>query len=330
VTGFQFGFIPSEGGRMFREALEEVELAESIGFDSVWMEEHHGVRDHYWPSPLIVLASFAARTSRLTLGTDILVPSFYDAVRLAEDVAVLEALSDDRFILGLGIGYKPDEFQLYDAPLARRGERLEELLPLLQSLWRGERVDHDGRHFQVHGSIEPVPAIPPRIWIGGWGPVTIKRAAELADAWVPGPTADLDRLIGLRRDYDAALAAAGKDGAAVPRPLTRDLVIAATDEEAWAIAERHLLVSYRDEYGGGWRHPLIGSSDTVRTDSLEELVRDRFIIGGPEACRRTIRRFVDELGVDHLIFRMFFPGMPHDHIMSELRLLAAEVMPAFR
>jgi probable F420-dependent oxidoreductase len=315
---------------MFAEALAEVELGESLGFDSVWMEEHHGVRDHYWPSPLVVLAGFAARTSRIGLGTDILVPSFYDAVRLAEDVAVLEALSGDRFTLGVGIGYKPDEFQLHGAPMERRGERLEELLPLLRALWRGDRVDHDGRHFQAHGSIEPIPAVAPPIWIGGWGPVTITRAAELADAWIPGPTADLERLIGLRRDYDAALAAAGKDVDGVPRPLTRDLVIGTTDEEAREIAERHLLVSYRDEYSGGWRHPLIGSADTVRTDSLDELVRDRFIIGGPEACRRTIRRFVDELGVDHLIFRLFFPGMPHDHIMAELRLLAAEVTPAFR
>jgi alkanesulfonate monooxygenase SsuD/methylene tetrahydromethanopterin reductase-like flavin-dependent oxidoreductase (luciferase family) len=330
VTGLRFGFIPSEGGHMFAEALAEVELGESLGFDSVWMEEHHGVRDHYWPSPLVVLAGFSSRTSRISLGTDILVPSFYDAVRLAEDVAMIEALSGDRFTLGVGIGYKPDEFQLYGAPLERRGKRLEELLPLLRALWRGDRVDHDGQHFKVHGSIEPVPAVAPPIWIGGWGPVTITRAAELADAWVPGPTADLERLRGLRRDYDAALSAAGKDVDSVPRPLTRDLVIGATDDEAWGFAERHLLVSYRDEYGGGWRHPIIGSGDTVRTDSLEDLVRDRFIIGGPEACRRTIRRFVDELGVDHLIFRLFFPGIPHDHIMTELRLLAAEVIPAFR
>jgi alkanesulfonate monooxygenase SsuD/methylene tetrahydromethanopterin reductase-like flavin-dependent oxidoreductase (luciferase family) len=278
----------------------------------------------------VVLAAFAARTTRIALGTDILVPSFYDAVRLAEDVAVLQVLSGDRFTLGVGIGYKPDEFELHGAPLERRGERLEELIPLLRALWRGERVDHDGRHFRVHGSIEPVPEVPPPLWIGGWGPTTLIRAAQLADAWVPGPTADLTRLIGLRRDYDAALSAAGKELASVPRPLTRDVVIGATDEEAWDFAERHLLVSYRDEYGGGWRHPIIGSSDAVATDSLDDLVRDRFIVGGPEACRRDIGRFIDELGVDHMIFRLYFPGMPHEHIMAELRLLATEVIPAFQ
>ncbi|HXG39398.1 MAG TPA: LLM class flavin-dependent oxidoreductase [Candidatus Limnocylindrales bacterium] len=330
AAGIRFGFIPTEGGRMFREALAEVELGEALGFDSVWIEEHHGVRDHYWPSPLVAAAAFAARTSRIALGTDVIVASFYGAVRLAEDVAVLEALSDGRFTLGVGLGYKPDEFALYDAPLERRGERLEELLPVLRALWRGERVDHEGRHLVVHGSIEPVPPTPPAIWIGGWGPKTLERAARLADAWVPGPTADLARLAGLRRDYDAALVAAGRDPTSVPRPLTRDVVIAETDAEAWRLAERHLLVSYRDEYGGSWRHPIIGATDSPRVDSLDELVRDRLIVGGPERCIRQLRRFVDELGVDQVIFRLYFPGVPHEHVVAELKLLAGEVIPAFR
>jgi alkanesulfonate monooxygenase SsuD/methylene tetrahydromethanopterin reductase-like flavin-dependent oxidoreductase (luciferase family) len=326
----RFGFIPTEGGRMFAEALAEVELGEELGFDSTWIEEHHGVRDHYWPSPLLISAAFAARTSRIALGTDVIVAPFYGAVRLAEDVAVLEALSGDRFTLGIGLGYRPEEFELLGASLERRGARLEELIALLRALWRGERVDHAGRHFTVHGSIGPIQAAPPPVWIGGWGPKTIERAARLADAWVPGPTADLSRLAALRRDYDAALVDAAVDPATVPRPLTRDVVIAETDAAAWELAERHLLVSYRDEYGGGWRHPIIGASDPTNVDSLEDLVRDRFVIGGPERCIRQIRRFVDELGIDHVIFRLFFPGMPHDHIMAELRLLAGEVIPAFR
>ena len=80
----RFGFIPTEGGAFYREALAEVERGEALGFDSVWMEEHHGVRDHYWPSPLVVLAGFATRTARVQLGTDIAVLPFYDPVRVAK------------------------------------------------------------------------------------------------------------------------------------------------------------------------------------------------------------------------------------------------------
>src|SRR5918995_1591941 len=67
----KFGFIPTEGGHFYREALEEVVLGEELGFDSVWMEEHHGIKNHYWPSPLVVLAGFAAKTSKIRLGTDV-------------------------------------------------------------------------------------------------------------------------------------------------------------------------------------------------------------------------------------------------------------------
>lgn len=327
----KFGIIPTEGGAMFQEALAEVELAEELGFDSVWMEEHHGITNHYWPSPLVVLAAFGARTSRIELGTDVIVTPFYHPVRLAEDVAVIESLTGDRLILGAAIGYRPDEFALYDAEFERRGGQLEELIGLLRALWAGETVDHAGRFYTVRGRIEPVPAKPPRIWIGGWGPMTIRRAAELADAWVPGPTARLEKLLELREAYDAALVAAGKDVTSVPRPITREVIIAPTDAAARELAERHLMINYRDEYGGGtWKHPLIGAEDSTRVDELDEIGRDRFIVGSPETCIERIQRFRDALGVDHLICRLFFPGMPHDHIMSEIRLLAEEVIPAFR
>jgi alkanesulfonate monooxygenase SsuD/methylene tetrahydromethanopterin reductase-like flavin-dependent oxidoreductase (luciferase family) len=326
-AGVKFGFIPSEGGLLFPDTLREAVLAEELGFDSVWLEEHHGIEGHYWPSPILALAAIATRTSTIRLGTDVIVASFYEPVRLAEDIAVLQGISGGRFTLGVGIGYRPSEFELYAAPLEGRGGRFEELIAILRALWRGERVDHDGR-LTVHGSIEPRPVKPPAIWIGGWGPKTIERAARLADAWVPGPTADLDRLLALRADYDRALAAAGRPLDDVPRPLTRDLVIAGTDAEAWRLAEAHLLAAYRDEYGT-WRHPIIGGGDAAPVDSLQDLARDRFIIGSPETCIAQIQRFRERLGIDQLILRLSFPGMPSEQILNELRLLAAHVLPGF-
>jgi alkanesulfonate monooxygenase SsuD/methylene tetrahydromethanopterin reductase-like flavin-dependent oxidoreductase (luciferase family) len=326
-TSMRFGIIPSEGG-LVSETIEEVVRAEELGFHSAWLEEHHSIAGHYWPSPMLVLAAIAARTTTIGLGTDVIVTSFYEPVRLAEDVAVIEAISSGRFILGIGMGYRPSEFELYDAPLEGRGGRLEELVPVLQALWRGERVDHDGQHLTVHGSIEPRPSEPPAIWIGGWGPRTIDRAARLAEAWVPGPTAELSRLIALKADYDRALAAAGRSAGSVRRPLTRDLVVAATDAEAWRVAEAHLLAAYRDEYGS-WRHPIIGNDDAARVDSLQDLAGDRFIIGSPESCVRQISRFTTALDADELILRLSFPGLPHERILAELKLLAEDVLPAF-
>ena len=324
----KIGFIPIEGGRYYREALEEVTRAEELGFDSVWMEEHHSVTNHYWPSPLTVLAGFATRTSRMTLGTDIVVAAFHHPVRLAEDVAMLDVMSGGRFVLGIAIGYKPDEFALYGVDLEKRGARFEEQLAIMQGLWTQEQIQFKGTYYTLQGRLEPKPVQQPHppVWIGGWGDITLRRAATLADNWIPGPTADLKRLLAGRTQFLERRTAAGRSAPA-EWPLTRDVIIAESDKRARELAEEHIMVAYRREYAGGWRHPFIDSS--IATD-LERLMEDRFIIGGPEQCIAKIRRFVEQYGMTHLICRMFFPGMPHAHIMREIELIAREVMPAFR
>ena len=329
MARLKLGFIPIEGGHYYEESLEEVTRAEALGFDSVWMEEHHSVANHYWPSPLTVLAGFATRTSRVTLGTDIAVGAFHHPVRLAEDVAMLDVMSGGRVTLGVAIGYKPDEFALYGVPLEKRGARFEEQVAVMKGLWTGERVSFKGAYYTVEGRLEPAPVQKPHppLWIGGWGDITLRRAATLADNWIPGPTADLRRLLQGKKQFLENRAAAGRTQAITEWPLTRDVIIADTDREARALAEAHIMVAYRREYAGGWRHPFIDAS--IATD-LDKLMEDRFIIGGPDQCIAKIRRFVEAYGMTHLICRTFFPGMPHAHIMRELELLAKEVMPAFR
>jgi len=324
----KIGFIPIEGGHYYREALEEVTRAEELGFDSVWMEEHHSVTNHYWPSPIPVLAGFATRTSRLVLGTDIIVAAFHHPVRLAEDVAMLDAISNGRFVLGIAIGYKPDEFALYGVDLEKRGARFEEQLAIMQGLWTQEQIEFKGTYYTLQGRLEPKPVQQPHppVWIGGWGDITLRRAATLADNWIPGPTADLKRLLAGRKQFGERRTAAGRPAPA-EWPLTRDVIIAESDKRARELAEEHIMVAYRREYAGGWRHPFIDSS--IATD-LDRLMEDRFIIGGPEQCIAKIRRFVEQYGMTHLICRMFFPGMPHAHIMRGIELIAREVMPAFR
>ncbi|MFV2043972.1 MAG: LLM class flavin-dependent oxidoreductase, partial [Anaerolineales bacterium] len=330
----KFGFIPTEGGAHYPEFLEEVMLGESLGFDSVWLEEHHGVRDHYWPSPLVALAGVATRTTNIILGTDIAVLPFYHPVRIAEDAALLDIMSGGRLILGVAIGYKPDEFDLYQVPLKMRGARFEEAIRLIKLLWTQKEVHFKGKYYQVEGlKIEPRPLSKPHppIWIGGWGELSLARAAQLADAWVPGPTANWEKLVQTWETYQRNMESAGRDFSRQPTPLTREVVVAETDELARDMAERHLLINYRDEYGGGkWKHPLIGGEDSAPVDEFEAISRDRFLVGSPERITAELQRYKEAFQVDHLICRLFFPGMPHEFILDELRLLADRVMPAFK
>jgi len=296
VAGIQVGFIPIEGGHYYRDALEEVVRAEDLGFDSVWMEEHHSVTDHYWPSPLPVLAGFATRTTRMRLGTDILVAPFYHPVRLAEDAVMLDVMSGGRFVLGIAIGYKPDEFALYGAALEKRGARFEEQLAIMKALWTGDRVAFHGTYYAVDGRLEPRPVSRPHppVWIGGWGDITLRRAATLADNWVPGPTADLARLLAGKQQFLANRSTAGRTEPVTEWPLTRDVIIADTDREARELAEKHIMISYRKEYAGGWRHPFIDAS--IATD-LDALMKNRFVIAGPDEAIRALKPFVTEYGM---------------------------------
>jgi alkanesulfonate monooxygenase SsuD/methylene tetrahydromethanopterin reductase-like flavin-dependent oxidoreductase (luciferase family) len=232
-------------------------------------------------------------------------------------------------VLGVAIGYKPDEFALYGAELEKRGARFEEQLAVMKGLWTQESLAFKGTYYTVEGKLEPKPVTKPHppVWIGGWGDITLRRAATLGDNWVPGPTADLGRLLTGKKQFLANREAAGRSAPPAEWPLTRDVIIADTDKQARELAERHIMISYRKEYAGGWRHPFIDAS--IATD-LDALMKNRFLIGGPDQVIKALTPFVKEYGMTHLICRLFFPGMPHAHIMRELDLLAREVMPALR
>ena len=135
----------------------------------------------------------------------------------------------------------------------------------------------------------------PPVWIGGWGDITLRRAATLADNWIPGPTADLPRLLAGKQQFLANRKAAGRTAPITEWPLTRDVIIADTDREARELAEKHIMISYRKEYAGGWRHPFIDAS--IATD-LDGLMKNRFLIGGPEQVIRALRPFVERVRHD--------------------------------
>jgi len=328
----KFGFIPVEDSRFYQEALNQVELAEKLGFDSVWLEEHHGTSRHYHPSPLIYLAGFATRTERILLGTDIAVLPLYHPLRLAEDVAQLDVMSKGRMVLGVAIGYREAEFAAFQTPLKGRGAQFEEMLELIKRLWMEDNLDFESRRYALSNfTLEPKPLQTPRppIWLGGWGKLSIQRAAALGDAWIPGPTANLAKLKEAQARYNDHLLELGIDPQSRPHPLTRDVIIASKDDEAEELAQSYLLPAYRDEYST-WSHPLIGTSDATATDILAELRQDRFIIGSPSRVVEQINYFNEQFGMDHLVCRLHFPGMPPEKVLTAVRLIGEEVIPAFR
>ena len=303
------------------EMQEQARAAETLGYDSVWLPEHHLMKG-YAPSPLLALASIAAITERVRLGTALALIPFYSPVGLAEDAAVLADMSGGRFILGAGLGYREEEFEAFAVPYKERGRRMHETLGAVRQLLHAESVNFTGEFVQLEGvTIYPRPAHHIPIYVGGWSGPAFRRAAELGDAWFPGPTADLAKLRSCLAGYDEALSDYGKSRTELP--LFREVWVA-DSPEALAAGVDPLRELYIADYLT-WKHGNVKSSDSE--DPFEDLRRDRFMVGHPSEVAEEILRYHTELGITHLIARMHFRGSDHRMVLRSMELFANAVIP---
>ena len=173
------------GGANYRDAVPLAIAAEQAGFDSFWVTEHHGWPDGYLPSPLTLLAALAPATTRIELGTGVLLAPLHHPLRIAEDAAVVDQLSGGRLILGLGIGYAAHEYRSFGVDPATRGLRLAALVGALRGAWMGEPfscAELDLNDVRV----TPVPARAIPIWLGGYAAAAVRRAGRIADGHLVG------------------------------------------------------------------------------------------------------------------------------------------------
>ena len=176
---------PIEFERLYAESLDQIVWAEDLGFDSVWLTEHHFREDGYSPSPLIIAGAIAARTKKIRVGTNLLLLPLYDPVRLAEDAAAVSLLAGGRFDLGVGGGFVEKEFKTFGRKLKNRPSILEEGIEILRRAWTGKAVNFNGKRFKVDNvTISPSPQTTPRILLGGITDPAIDRAARVADGFL--------------------------------------------------------------------------------------------------------------------------------------------------
>ena len=176
------------------------ELAEELGFDSVWTTEHiivgpEGV-DPYGRvyDPLVTLGWIAGWTERIGLGTSIVLVPLHNPMHLAKEVATLQELSGGRFHLGVGMGWHKDEYDFMGVPFEGRGRRANEAIRLMRALWSGEG-NFDGEYWSFHdATAEPHPSPQPGVWVGGSSAPAIRRARELGDVWHPSRGSEADHV----------------------------------------------------------------------------------------------------------------------------------------
>ena len=319
----KFGIVPKEWNDFLAEAIEQAKLAEKLGFHSIWIEEHHSNKD-YLPSPLMALAALSQHVPSLYVGTAVAVLPLYHPVRFAEDAAILDIVTNGKFIAGIGSGYRVNEFNAYNVPLKKKGEILEEALEIIINLWEGKKVTYNGKYFKViEFKLEPKPKQKPRppIWIGGWSKKAIERAAKFGDRWFPGPVGTLSTVLKGKEIYMEALRKIGKKFTGIT--LMRDTYVAPTEDEAIKDAEKALMHMYSEDYARSG-HPLLRESK----ESFQEWMADRFFVGTPEQLIDIIAHLQKE-GFDYIIFRVSLRGLPHRKVLSCIRILGEKVLPYF-
>ena len=204
-----FGVIlPNYGKDSSPDAIRRsAELAEELGFDSVWTTEHiivgpEGV-DPYGRvyDPLVTLGWIGGWTERIGLGTSIVLVPLHNPMHLAKQVATLQELSGGRFTLGVGMGWHKDEYDFMGVEFRGRGRRADEAIRLMRELWSGER-NFEGEYWSFHDATsEPHPSPQPEIWVGGSSARALRRARELGDAWHPSRGSDVDHVRRVKEQY---------------------------------------------------------------------------------------------------------------------------------
>lgn len=193
--------------KLYRGCLDQIVWAESIGFNSVWLTEHHFIADGYSPSPLVLAAAIGERTKSMRIGTNLMLLTLADPLRLAEDASALAILTEGRFDLGVGLGYRQLEFDYFGRSVKQRPSLMEEGVAILRQAFTGEPVNHKGKRYEIEGlAIQPTAVKPPRILMGGMAPPAIERAARLGDGFLSTGGIGHD-------EYVASLKENGRSGA---------------------------------------------------------------------------------------------------------------------
>ena len=330
-------------------------LAEDLGFDALWMTEHHRTPYGMCPNPLQFLAYFAGKTQRIDLGAAVVVLPWHDPVRVAEDIVQLQAMAEGRRLrIGFGRGAAASEYAHLRIDQSTARERFDESIAIIQAALAAEEFSHDGELFKVGPTtIRPVPdnaqALVDDFFCAFVGEPSLRAAAKsgLGMCFNVAKAHDL-----VRKDTELFNSIRAENGLAPTRPMIVQIMYCAeSDEEARAAGARHMSAYYTDaarhyrtdqlDNVRGYEHykqpkqarsdPLnLAAAGSPHTEQGQTDVLEHAICGSPDTCINQIRALQEGTDLSHLLISGWYGEMPIDEAERSLRLFAQEVLPKVR
>ena len=295
--------------RRYAETVEQVRLMRQLGYDSIWSGEHHATDGfHYFPL-MGLMQSLAAEAEGMFIGTNIVLLPFHNPVEIAELGAFLDVLSGGKFLFGVGLGYRQEEFDIFRVPIKERVSRTAEGVEIVRRLWTEDGVTHHGKHWQLEKvTIRPRPVQQPSppILIAAQVEAAIQRAAKIGDGWCVAPLPKVDEIVKEVATYKVARTAAAKPPA---EHIVRLLEVACAADEETGPAPARRRFCYRNmkpmRPGG-----CPASASTRRPspeEQLKQLGANRFGIGTPEQVTEALL-LQHHAGITHVAMRSAGPA----------------------
>jgi len=336
--GLMFSFRRTDTRRSFaevyRDELDLIRKAERLGFDTVWLTEHHFAEDGYSPAIVPIAGAIAAVTERIRIGFNLLLLPLHHAVQLAENLATVDVISNGRLDVGLGQGYAVHEYAGYGIARSERLGRFLEGLDVIQGLWTNEVFSYDGKHYHVDAArLEPRPVQQPAppISLGASSDKAVRRAGRrgfnllgLANRHLQAAYEDARHQAGLTLDTAKVL-------------QLHWVHVGATDDDAWNEAGasfQHLLTVYwhwakaaADYEGAPFRLPEVPSVDKLRRGHTPTMFRP--VIGSADTVAEQLSTSVGTTLTTHLALGVL-PGVDPRHTAASMGRVIADVVPVLK
>jgi alkanesulfonate monooxygenase SsuD/methylene tetrahydromethanopterin reductase-like flavin-dependent oxidoreductase (luciferase family) len=321
----------------FDNAIEQTLLAEQLGFDSAFWVEHHWTRHGILSSTLALLAYLAARTTRIRLGTAVLVLPLHDPVRLVEEASTVDLLSGGRLELGVGRGFQWLEFDGFGQDIDESQARYDEALDVILKAWRQPKLSHSGRYWIYRDvSVEPKPLQRPHppVWAGASSKASAERAGRLGLRLMLSSGVQFDQIAPMIDAYRTGLGDGRHTFSSDHVLLSRWAHIAESRARAWEVALPYFNW-FRKTVAEVSQRP--GQKSNFDPSPLKPKLRGPigsdpddpgYLFCTPDEASRYIED-VQALGVGHVVFQSNLGGIPQEHALRSLTLIGREVIPHF-